>query len=508
MKRQRIAALGLVLALLLLTGCIFPDFPTQPTETEAPETEPAPVYTYEKVYFAGLTEPMGHSLLLSSGAMETTANGHVYQFEPAISEEERVAFIQTQEALLSYLLEQGVDAGTVTCRVLSDYTCRSDSENGVAYFGLDALNTWEQALVTLQTLWGDYTNYGYLYALSNRIAGALGWAVKAGKAAPEVFEENPALLSLVYPCFISDDTTNQEIAACRAMAISVLDRMEDPYSGEADFLSIVADYALDEGINFSHTELGFAYNGSCSVVKIRTKYLEVSFNSDADLYTEGPLSYIIESYEAVDEELEWICSFLDYTPEKRIAVELCGAELSFEGDYTSGLYYDQDRSIQIYYPEAIPRLYLYDIVGQIGDDGLENWHTWALCDLVYIEQTYEEMCWYYENDSDWQEYIRSLIGKEFVDLEDFFSYYDAEAHLALPTSPKNELYNGYSYSFLGYFTMYYDVDTYVEVILHPRQCYSLTGKTLDTIINDWCSYIENEVEVDEDAIASGSGYET
>lgn len=507
MRQQRIPALGLFLALLLLTGCFFPNVPTGHTETDAPETGPAPIYTYEKVYFAGLTEPMGHSLLLSSGAMETTANGHTYQFDPDIPEEERAAFIEAQETLLAYLLEQGVDAGPVTCRVLADYSCRSDSENSVAYFGTAALNTWEQVLVTLQSLWGDYTNYGYLYGLANHIAGALGWEVKAGKAAPEVFQENPALLSLLYPCFITDDTTNQEIAACRAMAISVLGLMEDPYSGEADFLSILADYAVDEGINFSPTELGFAYNGSCSVVKIRTKYLEVSFNSDADLYTEGPLSYIIECYETVDEEIEWVCSFFDYTPEERIAVELCGESLTYEGDYTSGIYYDHNRSIQIYYAEDIPSLYLYDIVWQIGDADMEDWHRWALADLIYSEQTYEEMLWYYENHSDWQQYIYSLIGKDFTEFDDLFRYYDAEAHLALPTSPKNELYNGYTYSFLGYFTGRYGVEVYLEVMLHPRTCYSLTGKSLDTIINDWCDYIESEVEVDESAVYDG-GYDT
>lgn len=512
MKLRIISALSLILALLLLSGCFFPGFPLFPTETAPPatepqETEPAPVHTYEKVYFAGLVEPMGHSLLFSAGAMQTTVNGHTYQFEPTISEEERATFIAAQEALCAYLLEQGVDVGAVTCRVLADYTCRSDSENGIAYFGTEALQTWEQALVTLQSLWGDYTNYGYLYALSNHIAGALGWETKPGKPAPEVFEENPTLLNLVYPCFINDDTTNQEIAACRAMAISVLGLMEDPYSGEEDFRSILTDYAVDEGINFTPTYLGFAYNGSCSVVKIRTEYLEVSFTSDTDLYTEGPLSYIIECYEAVDFEIDWMCDSLNYTPTELLSVELYGTPLSFQGEDVGGLYYDNNRTILAYYPEDIPGMYVFDIATQIGDANLESWHLWALSDLMCnAEYAYEELLWYYENDSEWQQYIYSLIGKDFCEINDLFRYHDALVHLELPTSPKNELFNGNTYSFVGYFADRYGVDAFLEVMLHPRQCYTLTGKSLDTIINDWCDYIENEVEVDENAVYSG--YET
>lgn len=503
---RRSSVLALILALLLLTGCLFPVLPTESSEpapetTEAP-TE-APAYSYEKIYVAGLTEPLGHSLLLSSGAAQTTAGGHTYEFELSIPEEERAAFIAAQETLCAYLKEQHVNADSITFRVLADYACRSDSENGVAYFGMEALQTWEQVLVTLQSVWGDYTNYGYLYALGSHIASELGWETKEGKAAPAVFEENPTLLNLVYPCFSQEFSSNQEIAACRSMAISILTLMGNPYMGEYYFMAAAEDYATEEGIDFEPTYLGFAYNGSCSALKIRTKYAEVAFNSAVVLAEEEDLDLIISCYEYIDRELDWRCKFFDHSPDRLVPVELCGEDLSYGGTPYEGYYNSRDGSMQIYYATSIIDLYTYEFFNLYGDSNAENWHIWAVMQFLSSEIDCDDLYYYYMNDDEWKAYIEGMIGGEFTDYSDFFRYHDALVHLMLPASPKKELYNGNTYSFVGYFTERYGVDAFLQVMLHTNQSYKLTGKSLDSIVNGWCSYIENEVEVDESKLSPG-----
>ena len=57
-----------------------------------------------------------------------------------------------------------------------------------------------------KTLWGDYTDYGYIYHVANAIAAHLGWQTAAIEeveqtALDSFFAENPEALNLVYPCF-------------------------------------------------------------------------------------------------------------------------------------------------------------------------------------------------------------------------------------------------------------------------------------------------------------------
>ena len=61
-------------------------------------------------------------------------------------------------------------------------------------------------LVTLQALWGDYTDYGYVYAMANAIASQLGWETDPLVSAENdnmdaCFRQNPEAITLLYPVF-------------------------------------------------------------------------------------------------------------------------------------------------------------------------------------------------------------------------------------------------------------------------------------------------------------------
>lgn len=64
------------------------------------------------------------------------------------------------------------------------------------------MKSWEQVLTTIQVCLGDYTNYGYIYSLSNHVARDLQWICDDASIENEkVFVDDPSLLNLVYPCF-------------------------------------------------------------------------------------------------------------------------------------------------------------------------------------------------------------------------------------------------------------------------------------------------------------------
>lgn len=67
-----------------------------------------------------------------------------------------------------------------------------------AYLSVDVVETAEQVNLTLRALLGEYTNYGYLYALSSYASELLGWE-RFDVADPDgqVFLDTPPLLNLV-----------------------------------------------------------------------------------------------------------------------------------------------------------------------------------------------------------------------------------------------------------------------------------------------------------------------
>ena len=103
----------------------------------------------------------------------STDDGNFYVF----SEDESVAneFVNAQRTLVAYLRSQGAHIDEMTYYGMDYGYSFSKSSKSSAYVSLSDIRSWQQVLVTLQTVWGDYTDYGYLFALSNAIAEELEW---------------------------------------------------------------------------------------------------------------------------------------------------------------------------------------------------------------------------------------------------------------------------------------------------------------------------------------------
>lgn len=131
----------------------------------------------------------------------------------------------------------------------------------------------------VQACLGDYTNYGYLYALSNHIAAQIGWACDETPAADDaVFADDPSLISLVYPCFSEKYNAPERIDACRALAVQLLESTEDVFS-QQDFLAQQENFAQRHGAGSPLTYLQFAYNGESCPLKMRCNYLEIFWDA-------------------------------------------------------------------------------------------------------------------------------------------------------------------------------------------------------------------------------------
>ncbi|MFA5178881.1 MAG: hypothetical protein WC363_01370 [Candidatus Izemoplasmatales bacterium] len=165
------------------------------------------VYTSVKLY---LREPRLTGFLPQMDFMTCKENDIDYYFFNTIDPTLRDEFINYQLALISYLeSNQIIPDYNIKHYILVDYPSRSESARQKAYIDIDTVGSYRQILITLQSYFGDYTNYGMLYGLSNYIANQLGWETdiptySIGEIVTftEVLE-NQDNLDLTYPCFLS-----------------------------------------------------------------------------------------------------------------------------------------------------------------------------------------------------------------------------------------------------------------------------------------------------------------
>ena len=496
MKRV-IAIIITVLLLICSVGCT------------AGDKETVQKYEYTETYLR-VMEPYGYSFIMNGNMQESVVNEHTYQFTPDISEEKRNEFISAQERLCSYLEDKGVSCSDVTLRIISDYQNRTESENSTAYFGIDTVKTWEQVLTTIQLSMGDYTNYGYLYALANYTAKELGWKTDTESTSDvQTLSENTELLNLVYPCFNEVYTEPENISACKALATEILSKIEDPYAGEQAFIEEIKAYAAEKGIEFTPTYLVFAYNSESCPMKFRTKYIEIFRDStyEADRrYVMGKIDEdylattetIIKTFEWLDEQLERFCGKFKVDAPEIISVQLMSELprnlLSQYFEY-GGIYYRTDSEKKIYTTTCTVLgheyvHYLFDLCrGDEIDSAYESWHSEAVAYYFTAEHTVEE-CLMSSALAETEE----IIGKEYKDVSDEVLYLRLVMQADTEYSPKYYLKKQYygGIAFADYFINVYGEEAFLNSMMHPSKTEEYTGKDLEQIVDEWCADVMNE----------------
>ena len=503
MKRLLSAVL---VAALLCTGCAS----RVPPET----TEAAPVtYEYTEVY-RRISEPYASGFVLQENMRQAVVGGRCYEFEASIPEDRCDAFITGQEALCALLEGQGLSTEGLTFRILLDYTNWTDSENGTASFGLHTAGTWAQALTTLQAVFGDYSNYGYLYALADHVAEALGWVRdETGDATATPFRADSSLLNLVYPCFDSAYTGAEDIAACKALSKALLAETEDVWS-EAAFLQARLDWARSQGIDFEATELTFAYYSESCPLKFRTKYLEVfkdatygqDFYVTAGYITEDyfvSTGKIIQTFQWLDEQLISLREIFGATGAELVPVQLRGdtggeGALRYRGLFSAK---GDAGSIQTKNIHCLAHEYVHYLFWRAGgteDPAYEQWLNEVVAHYYAVAEHYETYLLIGANaDPGRIGDIEALIGEDYNEPADYIKFTRAIARKRgdqpypyyLETDPL------LCPAFGDYFVRTYGEETFLACMLAPSTARARTGKTIDEIVDDFC--------LDMDALEKG-----
>ena len=467
--------------------------------------ETYPEYEYADEYVR-VENHRGSGWLVSGNLATTTSDGVNYKFDKTLTERERAVFIDRQSKICRMLEDNGIDTEGLNIFAVKDIYSRALGEQRTAYVDFSLTGTSEQIGLTLQALLGEYTNYGYIYALSCHVAESLGWESNNDTdVTGRVFLDTPPLLNLVYPCFDGVYATQEEIAACEALSVELLERMESPFVGEAAFIAEISHYADEEGIDYKRTYLTFAYGGDGCPVKIRTQYLDVYLDSDYTGDINLPeedragdpmfnLSDMIAFFEYSDESIADIRESFGQTSEALVTVNICTINYKFPGGADYGGYFYQlgeEHYIELAYIYSLTHEYTHYLDWLSGTED-SSWCAEVLACYYGASFDFASRIAYAEYVGDsYIDELSYIIGRRYdsVDDEILFQhimtvyYYRDKLKYSV-----TGLYDG-RLSFGDYFVRTYGEQTFIQCMLVPTRCLSLTGKTMDSVLEDWCEWI-------------------
>ena len=275
---QRLIAMVLFV-LLIMVGCAAPIDTSSPVAV-TPVLEQYEYKQREKVcFFPSFTNENEKAEILSV----STEDG---SFICMTTEEAQAdSFINAQRTLLHFLQVNGVAVRELNYVALNFDDNFSESEDNTAYIALSSTATWQQVLVTLQALWGDYADYGYVYAMANAVASHLGWETDALEAAEDsameaFFCENPRALNLLYPAFTELYATEETIRYSKLLSSSLFEQVDlcdaltKPIETQLDeFEALLYGYSETIGVSFSRQVCDYAYRGPYLPLCIQTTYV-------------------------------------------------------------------------------------------------------------------------------------------------------------------------------------------------------------------------------------------
>ena len=465
-------------------------------------------YTYQNAYVR-TEEPYGTEFVLNGAIIEAVVGDQVYEFEATVPIAQREAFIDAQEELNAYLKTKGLEVRPLTYRVLPDYPNRSESEADLAYYGVATHHTQAQIVTTLQALWGDYVNYGYLYGLSGLICNELGWTPEEKTAVDSMaFMGQKELLNLVYPCFDTAYTAKGAIQACKDLSLQIVAAMERPFAGagegEAAFRKGVLRYAEEEGYAFIPSEIRFAYNGRGCPLKIRTQYLEVFKDSTyiADpLYRLGYLgkdyfttvNLMTTNLDQLDQQIAELHEKFGVAQEKVISVQMMDRlpeAVESSADYEiAALYYEEGEVILCRaFKSALHEYihYLYSRIAPWGSDAAqEAWQSECLAYYYALPNEAEEASLWLPQTLSEAEY-KALMPDGHLAPETWL-WIRQQSLLERDETPLYQLKtaNTACAAFADYFIGEYGEEAFCNSMFYPSRVKEFTDCTMEQILTKW-----------------------
>ncbi|MBR0507718.1 MAG: hypothetical protein IJJ86_03835 [Clostridia bacterium] len=506
----------MLLCLILLIGC---GGTGQQTATEAPTEAPTPEPTEEPSPFTeaylAFSEPEAFGRLISSNALTAERNGVTYWF--STKQADATVLMNVCAGQCEMLSALGYDTAGLTVYILPDGSDYSDSEQKAAHLNPDTVGSPEAFRVLLGTILGDYTNAGYLYALSQKIAGT------TPDASPDanVFLAQPELLNLVSPCFTEPYVDGETLAACRALAVRLLSETDDPYAGEEAFLTLRDAYAAEIGADFTPTTVRYTYNSKTCPVRAQTYDMEIFLSSDYPEYTFqdypdvhfDPLfaaDTMIRFFDVLDAQSKELSKLFRVEKGEYLPVRL--TDSYDDGGETGGWFSIEDNQ-----PVIIARMYFilrheyvhymyYRVFGGWEENDL-LWCNEALAywygriDMFELQHLFAQQDAH--NMGEWE----TFLGEPFDTPEDYVTYCNLSARRILDTEGRNALrydlkkpLGGNKESFGAYFIETYGEQAFIDCMIDPSAAESRFGKTVDEIVEDWMDWLPPLTETQRDLL--------
>lgn len=420
-------------------------------------------------------------------------------------------FINTQRTLVKYLRNCGVEVGKMEFYGTDyGYSFSESSKNGV-YVALSDMRTWQQVLVTLQTVWGDYTDYGYIYAMSNAIADELGWQTDSvptfeKNTADLFFAENPIVINLLYPTFTDKFASEKTINNSKALAIHLFEKIDwknalkKPVDEQLDdYYKLVSTYAQELSVPFERQICGYAYYGEGVKLRIMTTYAELIIDGNyrdtmESLYGDywDDYSSIYQTANTINQEITAAVEYFALEDEAgTIRMKWLDSENSTTKKFitqNTGAYHSSTQTAYITSIRPYLHEYYHHIEHLLNPNLGVCWQSQAFCELGASCSQYAQMTTEYtfSKSEDGIELFQAFTGRayesgrdDYFEAWDIMCYYNNYYKLAYKTGA--QAHNSFSW---------YLVDIYGEkevynMMVFPDTVEAVTGKTWEQLMTEW-----------------------
>lgn len=427
-------------------------------------------------------------------------------------------FINTQRTLVEFLRNSGVKIGGMEYYGTDYGYSFSESSDGAVYVSLADVRSWQQVLVTLQTIWGDYADYGYVYAMSNAISEELGWQTDSvpaiGKASLDAFfSENSDVINLLYPTFTTKFASEETVSNSKALAVHLFQKtqwkkaLENPVEEQLDtYYELISAYAQELSVPFERQTCGYAYYGENVKLRIMTTYAELIIDRNyhdvsETLYGDYWSSYssIYETANTINEEITTAVEYFGLEDEAgTIQIKWLDSEKSTTKRFiaeSAGMYYSATHIAYVTSIRPYLHEYYHHLEHLLNPNLGKVWQSQAFCEIGSSHSRYAQMAT--ESTFGQKDYgikdFHAYTGRAYQPgRDDYFVVWDIMCHMndyyqLAYMSTANSLN-----SFSRYLIDLYGEREVYNLMLFPDTIEEITGKTWEQLASEWEKHIRDK----------------